>query len=327
MTRRPGIMADSERLKKNTSIAALVGETIQLQRDGRSQRALCPFHSERTPSFYVFENGYHCFGCGERGDVFDWLMKTRRMTFRAAVAYLSGSAPQDRPVSVPAKKPVQARRSATADTFMRLWHEGTNPIGTPVEAYLRNRGSLSVPVGAPIRFHHRCQRGPRDLDGGPEFWPAMLALMTDPITGQPAGVHRTYLRPDGRGKAPDTKRADPEGKPIVLTAKRIMGTWGVIHLAKPEGEGLGLAEGIENALTAMQVIGWGPVWAAGCRGGIESFPVLPGHALTIFGDSDAPGVAAARACAKRWNAAGAEARVHIPPDGEDWNSAMQKVAP
>ena len=327
MRRHPKNMADLERLKESVSIAALIGETLELQRDGKRHQALCPFHSERTPSFYVFENGYHCFGCGERGDVFDWLLKTRRMTFKAAMAYLSGDERQDRPTRLPqVAKPAQPRHSATPDTFLRLWREGVDPGGTVVETYLRSRGGLWVPENASIRFHPRCQRGPRDLDGGPEYWPAMLALMTDPITAQPVGLHRTYLQPDGSGKAPITVRG-----PKTLKAKMILGTWGVVRLAPDEeiGRAVGIAEGIENALTAMQAIGWGPTWAAGTADGIKNLPILPGiEAVTIFADADDSGVglAAARACATRWQAAGREALIHVPPEGQEWNDAARRMA-
>ena len=71
----------------------------------------------------------------------------------------------------------------------------------------------------------------------------MLALMTDPLTGQPVGVHRTFLLPDGSAKAPVITRGD-----TVLESKTILGTWGVIRLT-PDDEvsrALGIAEGIET---------------------------------------------------------------------------------
>lgn len=141
----------------------------------------------------------------------------------------------------------------------------------------------------------------------------MLALMTDPVTGEPCGVHRTFLLPDGSGKAPIDK------------PKMMLGPAGVIRLAEPICEGLGLAEGIETALAVMQAIGWGPVWAAGTRGGIERFPVLPGHCVTIFADGDTPGLKAARECAARWAAAGHEALIHVAPDGQDWNDCARRI--
>ncbi|MGH9549628.1 MAG: toprim domain-containing protein, partial [Terriglobales bacterium] len=78
---------------------------------------------------------------------------------------------------------------------------------------------------------------------------------------------------------------------------------GVVRLSPDEdiALGLGIAEGIEDAL-AVLISGWAPGWAATCAGAIERFPVLPGiEALTIFADNDKAGIAAAKACAERWH--------------------------
>ena len=91
------------------------------------------------------------------------------------------------------------------------------------------------------------------------------------------GVHRTFLVSDGSGKAP------------VAKPKMMLGTAGVIRLAELLGAGLGLAEGIETALSCTQLIGWGPVWAAGSRGMIERFPLLADMTLNIFADADDSG--------------------------------------
>src|SRR5258708_6579171 len=87
-----GQLIDAGRLKASISVAAVISETLRLRRDGREHVALCPFHGEKTPSFRVYDDGYHCFGCGAHGDVFDWLMATRRITFANAVRYLAGDA-------------------------------------------------------------------------------------------------------------------------------------------------------------------------------------------------------------------------------------------
>ena len=140
--------------------------------------------------------------------------------------------------------------------------------------------------------------------------------MVDPVTGAPCGIHRTFLLPDGIGKAPVEK------------PKMMLGTAGVVHLADPLGVGLGLAEGIETALAAMQAIEWGPVWAAGSRGMIAKFPILPAVTLNIFADADdaGDGLRSARECAARWAAGGGEVLIHLAPDGEDWNDAVRRFA-
>jgi hypothetical protein len=306
--------------KTTIPLPKLVGETLPLTRNGRILVSLCPFHGERTPSFNVYEDHYHCFGCGAHGDAIDWLMLTRRMTFSEAVNYLSGShaAHPTAPATPPV--PVAPRSSPTAHLWRRCWDEGIDPSGTIVETYLASRGDLFLPDGGSIRFHPRCQRGPRDLPGGPVFAPAMLALMTDPLSGEAVGVHRTFLLPDGSGKAPVITRGD-----IILQPKTILGTWGTIRLA-PEVEinrAVGIAEGIENALTAMQIITWGPTWAAGTAAEIAKFPVLPWiESLAIFTDGDAVGERAADVCAARWRDAGREVLICIPPPGKDWNEAF-----
>jgi hypothetical protein len=299
------------RLKAEIFLPAVIGRTLPLKRSGRFLAAPCPFHAERTPSFYVYPDHYHCFGCGAHGDVFDWLDLTAGLTFPDALRLLSNPGGAS---SLPARRVPDRDPRVSADTrgaAERIWRQAADPKGTPVETYLRCRG-VRLPDGPVIRWHPSCPR----RDGGVlELVPAMVALMTNPVTAEPVGIHRTFLQPDGRGKA--------GGK-----AKMMLGTAGVVRLAPDDdiGEGLGIAEGIETALTCMQVIGWGPVWAACSRGGIEAFPVLPRHALTIFADGDQPGLAAARACAARWSKAGQEALIHAPPEGQDWNDAARGIA-
>ena len=180
-------------------------------------------------------------------------------------------------------------------------------VGTPAEAYLASRG-LVLPSDAPLRFHPSCPRGPERL-------PALVALMTDPATAEPCGVHRTFLRGDGNGKA--------EGQ-----AKMMAGNAGVIRLVPDEDVtlGLGIAEGIETALAVMQRTGWRPVWAATSAGAMRRFPVLPGiEALTIFADTGEAGIGAATECAERWTAAEREARILAPPR-DDWDDVTRGAA-
>jgi DNA primase len=74
-------------IRERASIADVVSDVVALKRRGRSVTGLCPFHTEKTPSFTVSEERgfYHCFGCGEHGDVFSFVMKTQSLTFPEAV--------------------------------------------------------------------------------------------------------------------------------------------------------------------------------------------------------------------------------------------------
>ncbi|MCS6898613.1 MAG: DNA primase [Myxococcales bacterium] len=78
-------------VRERTDIQAVVSETVKLTRRGRSWVGLCPFHKERSPSFHVTpERGiFHCFGCGEHGNAFDFLMKTEGLSFPEAVHRLA----------------------------------------------------------------------------------------------------------------------------------------------------------------------------------------------------------------------------------------------
>jgi DNA primase len=66
-------------------LRSIVSLQVTLKRAGRGWKGCCPFHDERTPSFYVYSDGhYHCFGCREHGTVFDYVMKTERVEFPEA---------------------------------------------------------------------------------------------------------------------------------------------------------------------------------------------------------------------------------------------------
>lgn len=80
-----------EKVRSTANIVEIVSETVQLRRSGANFMGLCPFHSERSPSFFVREssNSYHCFGCGSSGNVISFVMATRAMSFPDAVEMLA----------------------------------------------------------------------------------------------------------------------------------------------------------------------------------------------------------------------------------------------
>lgn len=78
-------------IKAKTDIVEEIGLVVVLQKSGKSLKGLCPFHNERTPSFYVFPESqtWHCFGCNEGGDVFSFVQKQQALEFRDALLYLA----------------------------------------------------------------------------------------------------------------------------------------------------------------------------------------------------------------------------------------------
>ena len=83
-----------EEIKQKTDIVSLISEHIQLKKAGRNYKALCPFHSEKTPSFMVSPElqMFKCFGCGESGDIYSFLEKYEGMEFREALKLLADRA-------------------------------------------------------------------------------------------------------------------------------------------------------------------------------------------------------------------------------------------
>ncbi len=85
---------DIDRLREQVSIVDVISDYVQLKKAGRYFKGLCPFHDEKTPSFMVDPSKqlYHCFGCGEGGNVFTFLKKKEGLEFRDAVERLASRA-------------------------------------------------------------------------------------------------------------------------------------------------------------------------------------------------------------------------------------------
>jgi hypothetical protein len=192
--------------------------------------------------------------------------------------------------------------------------------GSPVATYLAVRGCATPEndvLWHPALRHRTGHVGP-----------AIVAVVTDIITGERINLHRTWLKPDSSGKA------EVEKPRLLLKGHRAHG--GVVRLSPDEEitTGLALAEGLETALTAAH--GFTPVWATVSAGNLATFPVLDGvEVLTVFADHDQPnrytgkraGIEAAEACAERWLDAGREVRIwHSPVEGQDFNDFAAEAA-
>lgn len=199
----------------------------------------------------------------------------------------------------------KAEAEKRAEQAKGLWMEAKPITGTLAETYLRGRGiTCSLPDS--LRFHPETWHGPTA-----KRYPALVALVEG--AGM-AAVHRTYLRPDGSGKAD------------VEPAKAMLGATagGAVRLTGGLGP-LVVAEGIETALSLASGLLARPatIWAALSTSGIRGLhlPPQPGR-LTIATDGDKPGREAGHTLAERAHALGWAVSLLPAPDGRDWNDIL-----
>ncbi len=109
MTLTPAFL---DELRARTHLSSLIAKTVKLTRAGREMRGCCPFHDEKTPSFYVNDDKgfYHCFGCSAHGDAIRWMTDQRGLPFMDAVKELAAAAGLD--VPAPDKRSAERQERA-----------------------------------------------------------------------------------------------------------------------------------------------------------------------------------------------------------------------
>ena len=134
----------TEDIKARIDLVELIGRTLELKRVGSHYRGLCPFHAEKTPSFYVRPQtqSWHCFGCGKSGTAFDWLMEREHLEFGEALRALANIAGITLPERRDPDAEDQARRLLTILERSQTYYEGLlrGSSGSRARAYLAGRG-------------------------------------------------------------------------------------------------------------------------------------------------------------------------------------------
>jgi len=261
----------------------------------------CPCHDDRTPSLKVDPASgadalVHCFAGCDQTTVWQACLE----------------AVQARPTQSPKRSMNKgqsgdsngARAPRSEDWIASLWRETQRDPGR-IAAYLRHRG-LSGEVPPTLRFHPALPYSENGEHPSVRY-PAMVAPFRT-VEGKLIGVHRTWLDPEGPGKAP------------VTTAKKFAGEVrsASIHLGEPSDSELDVAEGIESGL-AVQEAADRPVWVAGSASGLANLELPPGlRRLRVWADADDAGLErGAHLLAERASAQGLEVFVLAPPTG-DW---------
>ena len=139
---------DIESLRTQADIVAVVGDYTQLRRAGRSFKGLCPFHTERTPSFTVTPEGnfFHCFGCEASGDIYDFLIRIEGLQFPEAVEALArrtGFVLRYEELSARERRAIgeRSRLVATTDAALEFFRQQLfSEPGALARDYLKSRG-------------------------------------------------------------------------------------------------------------------------------------------------------------------------------------------
>jgi DNA primase len=141
-----------DELRARTPLAALIGRRVKLERAGRQWKACCPFHGEKTPSFYIYDDGYHCFGCGAHGDAITFVMQTQGAGFIEAVQQLAAEAGLEVPKPSPAAAEAERQRHTLIEVLEaagRAYQRRLRlPEGRPALDYLLRRGLTEDTIAA-----------------------------------------------------------------------------------------------------------------------------------------------------------------------------------
>jgi DNA polymerase len=271
----------------------------------------CPFHDDPNPSCSIYADHFHCHGCGAHGTRLDWLIEVEGLTRDEAFNVL-----QDWTGPVTTVAWERAGAEARRRRALAIWGEATPLRGTLGERYLAETrgvelGRLPPAIDEVLRFHRHCPFGT-------SFHPCLVALMRDPATDAPVGIHRIAL-------------AEANGA-VTKIERRALGGMGVVKLWPVNGDQrLTVGEGLETVLAAATRMSFEgrpltPAWAAIHTHGVASLPVVDGVARLIQlidHDENNAGQGAAEASRQRWQGEGRAVMPLMPPKpGWDWNDVV-----
>jgi DNA primase len=339
-----------EEIRRRVDLVGLISQHAALKRAGRYYRGLCPFHHEKTPSFYVDPDRglFHCFGCGAGGDLFDFVMRTGNLTFMEAAQELA------RRAGVPLEtSPEAARQASERDQLYRAldaareYYEAQlrSRAGDGARAYLRRRG-VSPEIAGRFRLGY-----------APAGWEGLLRALSQKGYG-PAVLERAGLVQAREGGGhfdvfrdrlifPITDlqertvafggRALDDAQPVYLNSRetpvfakgRVLYALAAAREAIREaGEAL-VVEGYMDALACHQFGFRHAVASLGTALSADQVALLRRFAsrVVLVYDSDRAGEAAAERGLAVFEEAEVAARVAVLPEGDDPDSFLRRAGP
>lgn len=226
-----GIAAE---IKTKLSVVDVVGETVALKRAGTAYKGLCPFHVEKTPSFIVSPDRetWHCFGCGEHGDIFTFLMRRDGLDFREALSRLAERAGVELSERT-AREDRQRRRLREALEAGIAWYREVllqTPQAEAARAYLAERGFSDETLD---RF---------SIGYAPNTWEALSKRLIGRGFSDAELVGAGLASPSNRGGVIDKFRGriiipirDASGRAVGLGGRIMPGNEGPKYLNSPAG--------------------------------------------------------------------------------------------
>ncbi len=341
-----------EEIKERVRLVEVASESIDLRQRGGNFVGLCPFHSEKTPSFQIrdAENYYHCFGCGASGNVITFVMELQGVSFPEAVEYLAAKHQIELKYDGPVRKEGDALRkrrlyqiNQDAQNFFRKSLSSAEPA---VKAYLKERGIRAEAIeafgigyapqrwgalsehlrGKQVAEENLVSAGLARRNQKGELYDSfrgrlMFPVWIDPhrIAGFGGRVIPALLEPEARTGAP--KYLNSPETPVYQKNKILFGLPQAMKAIKEE-KCLLLVEGY------MDVVG---LWQAGVRNAVatcgtavteqhcQRMADLTNKVFVVF-DGDAAGRNAAARCFTVFLNSGVDARALFLPNEEDPDS-------
>jgi DNA primase len=141
----------TDELRVRTPLSGVIGRRVRLARSGKQWKGCCPFHGEKSPSFYVYEDHYHCFGCGAHGDAITFVMQSQRLSFMEAVGLLAAEAGLEVPKPTPEAAAAERRRLDITGVLEAVQHHYQRRLSLPdgriARDYLLGRGLTEETIG------------------------------------------------------------------------------------------------------------------------------------------------------------------------------------